>query len=328
MAAPSQFDRYVLPDDGTFAPLFRDRGALVYVLEFANGEQYVGLTRTMTQRFASHRRAWNDITAIQIRDVDEAELARVERETIRSRRAAGLTLRNKAHNQGHNQPSPLDDVVPVKDQQHWVLGDGGYDRAAFAEAAQRPSTSHSKFINSEEARIPMGSGFTVADLVVGDLAAAIAFGIPDAVSTELTYWMISDYPSTSRGRLVTLNVGNLQVLYVPRRPWPLTDTTAGTFEEHVTCLYVAAHSRVADDLPGVVDIDRGYARHPQTPVDRIFLRVGMLSEVLRDQVALKAFRELVLDLMRSGTSTRWAHHHGAELAKNAYQFATIPGIWE
>lgn len=328
MSAPPQFDRYVLADNGTFAPLFRGRGSLVYVLEFANGDQYVGLTRGMTQRFASHRRTWNDIIAIQIRNVDDAELARVERETIRSRRAAGLILRNKAHNQGHSQPSPLDDIVPVIDQQHWVLGHGSYDRAALMEAAQRPSTSHSKFINSEEARTPMGHGFTVADLAVGDLAAAIAFGIPDAVSTELTYWMISDYPSTSGGRLVTLNVGNLQVLYVPRRPFALSDSTGDALEEHVTCLYVAADSQVDADLPGVVWIDRGYARHPQTPVDRIFLRVGMVSEVLRDQTALRAFRELVLDLMRSGTSTRWARHHSAELARNAYEFATIPGIWE
>lgn len=325
MSASDHFDRYVLDGDWSLAPVMRGRGPLVYVLEFANDEQYVGQTVNIRQRVASHRRRWSDMTAVRVRDVPQAELARIELETISAHRASGHVLRNRAHNYGHDQPSALDDIVPVVDQKHWALGHGTYDPTVFADTARQSVGPVPKLVKSALGRLPHATFPTVADAVIADLAAVIALAIPDPVSMEQTYWTISDYPSTSRGRMATLNTGIAEVLAISRDIFgeELPDGTVAPYL--VSFVNLPANSPLPDDLPGVKWLNRDIQYFKSTRVDQLAVLLGSVGQVLEVEPVKVALRELVLDLMRLGTPSRWGRFHSQELARRAYQVAASTG---
>ena len=127
------FERWELPDATTIAPLFAAAGRCgIYVLEFTNGERYVGQAKNIVSRYAQHRHGsdqhepWTDVTAIRFCAVPEGDLDLVERETIRQQ-ALQAPLRNKTHNHGHWQPTPLDQFVEPDQQRHWATGQPQYD---------------------------------------------------------------------------------------------------------------------------------------------------------------------------------------------------------
>lgn len=74
----------------------------IYVLRFADGEQYVGQSVDVVNRFTSHRRRWDDIQAIEFCHVSREILDDAEKETIQLRRDAGVRLRNSALRRGHS----------------------------------------------------------------------------------------------------------------------------------------------------------------------------------------------------------------------------------
>lgn len=314
--ADELFDRYVLYDAAALAPLFRDRGPLIYVLEFSNGDRYVGQTVNMTARYASHHRRWDDISAIQLLNTEAARLNAVERETIARHPGAGFALRNISFNVGHGQPTSLDALIPPRDQQHWALGSGSYDPGSFAEAVARAPGPEPRMLKSRLGRELLPDGRTYGQAVIDDLAVVVATGIPDAASTEQTYWTISDYPSTAGGRMATLTVGNVEVLYVPRYPL-FMDGDGGLS----TVLNISAGSsdlEPSEEREIVVERSvtpyRGAGR-----LDQIVMPLGHLSGRLDAGLITRPLRELVLDLMRSGTAGKIARWHSHELARRVYE---------
>lgn len=310
MTIVENWDRYEVARAVSLAPLFRSRGSGIYVLEFAGGEYYVGKTTRAAQRFATHVRRWGDVAAILFADVPDGDLDRVERATIAERRAAGWQLRNIKHNPGHTQPSSLDDVLPVTQQRHWALGHADYDVAAFAAAAVRDVERPTKLTGSIAGSRFFDAGVGVADVVLYELASVIEMGIPEAVVTEGDYWTITDYPSTAGGRFATLNVGDMEVAYFPR--WPLDGSTLGAV------LNVASGHALPSEIAGGW-VEREVDRYRASGlVDQVIVPLGRVAEALQQQQVLTALRELVLALMRSSTSAKFARWHSEELARRAY----------
>lgn len=97
-------------------------------------------------------------------------------------------------------------------------------------AADRPVEGQTKLQDSPEGLLPWMDKATddetwptVATAVGADLGAVFARAIPKAVKLESLSWTISDYPNTVGERLTTLDVGSLEVLYIPREPFELLD---------------------------------------------------------------------------------------------------------
>lgn len=310
-----QFERYRLTGAGPLAPVFRGRGPVIYILEFENGERYVGQTIDMVARYASHRRRWGDIVAVQVRDTSATELTAIERRTINKHRAAGHSLRNISYNLGHAQRSPLDALIPPVDQKHWATGEATYDYSTFAEAASRPPGPEAKLVASQIGREQLPDGRTVAQAVIDDLAVVVALGIPEAVSTEQTYWTVTDFPSTAGGRLATLNVGNMEVLYFPRGAVRFGGETVPR-----AILNLAPGFHVPRRIGGVnLGVRRNQTSYKAAPaVDQFHFPVGQLSASIEESRAIEALRELVLALMRSGTAAKFARWHSLELARLVY----------
>lgn len=213
--AVQKFRRYEIRDLNSVSAIFPpDKRRGIYVLEFANGEQYVGQAVNVVDRFTSHRHnsahhaPWVDVVAIQFLTVKSAPLSPIELDHIRYLRGQGIKLRNKAGNVGHTQPSRLDTHISVEDQEHWVLGLGGFGDRAFAPLAAPGETKLTRNIGKKD---PM-----LRRRILEDIRYALTELIPDAPDLERRYWTLSDYPSTAGGRFATLNTGVLEFVVFPR----------------------------------------------------------------------------------------------------------------
>lgn len=79
----------------------------VYVLHFNNGEGYVGQSLNVVGRWATHRRRWDDIAALEFARVPRTRLNDAERAQIRSRTASGLSLRNVSQQSAATWRNPI-----------------------------------------------------------------------------------------------------------------------------------------------------------------------------------------------------------------------------
>ena len=100
-----------------------DPGPGVYVLEFADGSEYVGQIVHPISRLATHRRRYKDIVAVRFTSVDRADLDRVEQEIITGLRNEGVLLRNRTLLSQPLGKSALDAIVSQEDQAAWISAD-------------------------------------------------------------------------------------------------------------------------------------------------------------------------------------------------------------
>lgn len=227
-----EFKRWDLEDPTTVAAIFEGCRRGIYVLHFENGDRYVGQATNVVTRYSTHRHGsphhapWVDIVAIEFLEVSEGDLDEPERETIH-RLKARHSLRNKAFNFGHGEPSSLDCVVPVEVQRHWATGQAEYDAAPIIAAAQREPGATPKLLKNRRGREMLPDGRPVWKAVIDELAQIVMHLVPNAVDTEGRFWSISDYPETAGGRFATLNVGWLELAAFPRRRF---EAEVGTLE--------------------------------------------------------------------------------------------------
>ena len=334
------FDSYDVRDRSSFAPFVRGRNSGIYIFEFENGQRYVGQTVNFVARFNSHIRdsdhheAWDDITRLMVMDAKPEELNELEFQVIAWQKEEGYSLRNKVFNFGFEGPSQLDSDIPIIDQLHWANGDSDYDITDIRHAADRPFEGRTKLHQSAEGRQPWldesdkdASWPTVANAVCADLGAVIARAIPEAVELESIYWTVSDYPDTATGRLATLNVGRVEVLFVEREPYELIRGGSEKVKIHCSRLNMAAGTVIRDgeiraqwqtSAPFIAN----YSHQPQYgigPVDNVTIPTGLVGQALDHPEILQGVREFCLNLMRSGQSGIFRRWHSRELARRAYE---------
>lgn len=334
--ASFRFDRFETVGLTSLAPLLRGRGGGIYVLEFANGEQYVGQTVDFVHRMSAHVRGggrhhapWGDVVAVSIMNVPSDEMNRWERRVIAERRAAGVRLRNNAFNFGFEGPSALDAAIPVVQQEHWATGGGSFDLEQYVEAAARPAGPEPRLFRGRAARelreVPGEEPMSGADLVVTALALIVAQVIPDAPRLEGRYWTLSDYPNTVGGRYATLNVGTVELVFFPRWCWRdyridgvFLNLPAGTVREATSRAPMDpdCEGPVRAVTPSGVPVDAQPGRYGLCETDLIS---GYLVDLLTDDWGIAdALREMAIQLMRSSDSGKFAASHSPELTRRVY----------
>lgn len=334
------FDSYDVQDRSSFAPFVRGRSSGIYILEFANGQRYVGQTINFVGRFHSHIRGsdhhepWDDITRLMVMDAKPADLNELEFQVIAWQKNEGYSLRNKVFNFGFEGPSQLDETIPIIDQLHWANGDSDYDIEAIRQAADRPFEGDTKLHQSPEGQQPWlnestadASWRTVADAVCADLGAVIARAIPEAVELENVYWTVSDYPSTVGGRLATLNVGTVEVLFVQRETYDLIRGDGELVTIHCSMLNTSAGTVLTDgelqerwqtSAPFLTNSARS-VQYGIGPVDNLMIPTGFVGQALDHPVILQGVREFCLNLMRSSQSGLFRRWHSRELTRRVYE---------
>ncbi|MDU6757613.1 GIY-YIG nuclease family protein [Actinomyces sp.] len=307
----------------------------IYVLEFSNGEFYVGQAKNVVTRFAQHRHGntnhvdpWTDVEKLWFMPVPEAmSLDSIEYQEIQRFRASGRRLRNRMWNVGHDQPSGLDLVIPVEDQQAWALGDGPYDL--------RGAQQHLEDFGSEPTKFARLVPKEYQEPILRDLAFALKELVPSAVELEGKYWTLTDCPSTSGGRWATLNTGFIELLFFPRA-CEFPDAKAEKLElmEGVGWLNTVPGTvlpgRTQDywgfeyesSYGGFLDAWAFTATYPSADSDAINYAVGDLEQFCNQYPeVLDGARKFALQAMRQNTSGMFKRWHSKPLVRAVYQYA-------
>ncbi len=301
----------------TISGIFADENPCgIYILEFDNGEFYVGQAKDVRKRFVNHCRdtshhpAWKDITHFSFIECAPRELNVREATTIRLLQQEGRILRNRSLNLFHEQPSPLDKLIPPVDQFHWA------DSEYLDREAQRISvTEVSKVIAALPEDNSTMSTFPRYESCLRDISAFIDLVLPEPLKTMEQYWTISDAPSTNRGRYYTVNVGVLEMLrcisafddasFLNTLPW---DFLEGKED----------HEQWGFDYEGIDDLSIIVSNHtyPKAPVTVVEFETGRLRELLEiDEDLLAGARALAVALMRTGTAGLFRRWHSRELTR-------------
>lgn len=275
----------------------------IYVLEFANGEQYVGQTIHFPIRLAKHRRTYPDIIAINFAEVAAKDLNMAEYGEIQRRRRSGILLRNKTLLAQPLGDSPLDDLIDQQEQAAWLdvaaTDDEEIHIGDRAEVARGRTLSNKNFDQLQQQ-----PHFEEA---LNSLAAYVAYVIPYPHLTEKKTWTVTAMPSTNRRptdkRVAALSVNNVEMIYLR--------LVRGYQDGEWTPV---ATLNVADSYqPPLYMRDFVYRGSYRSagPVKAIIMDEFLIKEFLMDDAILLAARELALGQMRKGTTMFSKYHNDA-----------------
>ncbi|WOQ15999.1 GIY-YIG nuclease family protein [Raineyella sp. W15-4] len=284
----------------------------IYVLEFADGEEYVGQTVHLLSRFSAHRRRWpGEIVAVRFREVAPELLDDAERDVVALLVRDGARLRN-VDLIGLPLRSPeLDHYVDPVDVEDWLTGDSDAsnigDRGVIAMQRQR---TRNKF--AELAARPD------YEAIRGGLARYVALCIPYPHRTERKIWVVTSLPTTGRSaewrRLAAISVSNVEALVIGEV------TTAGG--ERAVCGFanLARLDAVPPELSEDLSFQDGEYGKTGAVTQVWFDDLEALGEVLDDEALLDAARRFSVGLLRKGGGM-FSRFHDYHLADDL--FATI-----
>lgn len=302
-----RFRRFQCPPGVSLSAVLPSTGSRcgIYVLHFSDGEAYVGQALDVLTRFASHRRRWGDIVAVQFAPARPEALDELERQTIQDYERKKHPLRNVALVGLPMGESTLDVVIDRIDQQQWLLKPHtteGYDLTArVGLARQRQSEGRS-------ARFLQLADRPDYEMIRAVLWDYLMVAVPWPHETESRFWSVTAMPSTNRSsrhrRLCAISVNNVEtlVLMEDRHRW--RGWTPRGF------VNVAPGTGGPGSRPGEY--------RTTGPVDTIEFRPwSQLQRLLRQDTVGDGARRTVLGLMRKGRGMM-ARYHDPALADDLF----------
>lgn len=304
----SRFTRWVLDDATALAAILEpDRPRMgIYILEFSDGERYVGQTVDLLSRFASHRRRWpGEIVAVSFLPAERERLNQIERDVISRLAAQGVSLRNIDLVSLPLRSDALDVLVDRQEQAEWldgrtepcVIG----DRAASAGRRRRARSGYERLRRQD-----------AFDDVVAMLACYVRRCLPWPHVTEGRFWMVTALPSTGRRpdwrRLAAISVNNVETLVIGEALGDGRSRIEGFIN-------VAADTDVSVLDPGVhQEVSYG----PVGAVRQIFTDTpDELAAVLAAPELAGGAARLAMGLLRKGPSM-FARFHNDHLADDVF----------
>lgn len=274
----------------------------IYILEFANGERYVGKTVHLPTRFGDHRRTWDDIVAVNFAAVLPEHLDQAERAWIAAQ-VTKFTLRNLTLLSQPLGSSPFDLVVDREKQADWLTAtpesvevEVNDQRVALA---QRRIRSRAQF---EKLR-----AHPRYEQVLASVATYVALVIPWPEQTEGRSWTLTALPATSKRpdhrRPVTLSIHTVEMLYLGE--WRENDEWLP-----YSVLNTAMMQSVPAELAGLTKATEGYrsaGRLQRFDLDGH----DVLGDVLSHPSVLRAARSLALGQLRKGRGVLSRFHNDA-----------------
>lgn len=186
----------------------------IYVLHFANGEEYVGQTVNFASRFATHRRHKDDITSIRFAAVAQPDLSDVERRMINQLVAEGTRLRNLTLLSQPLGSSAFDLIVDKEYQAGWITAEAPDDSIVIAET-RAPIAKRRR---ESRARLEELKRHPDYEHILDSVAFYVAAVIPWPDTSEGQLWTVTVLPTTNKRkdhrRLLTVNIQNLEVVFI------------------------------------------------------------------------------------------------------------------
>lgn len=303
-----KFKRWNFSSDLSPSAAFELRNVCgIYVLEFANGDEYVGQSVNFPSRLTAHRRHYPDIVAVNFREVPRSLLNESEASTIRDRLSLGKHLRNKTLLAQPLGASPLDAVIDQQVQLEWLSADVDDSEIVFGDRAA-VARRRSRFRKQFEALAEHSDYAAVLDA----LSVYVALVIPWSHQTEGRIWTVSAMPSTGRRkdshRLATLSVNNVEVLVLAEWlergrwcPW--------------TMMNIAGDTSLPRDLAAGATFGTFYRSAGRT--GRLVFDDYPVPDILEVPEVMAGARRLCMGQLRKG-STMFSRFHNDDLADAIY----------
>ncbi|MEX5297508.1 GIY-YIG nuclease family protein [Kocuria sp. CPCC 205292] len=288
------FTHYPLTDSTSLSQLIGPATSRcgIYVLTFANGDQYVGQAKNVLTRFTDHYTRWGrDIRSLHFAPVATQHLNLYELLTIRRHLATGAVLRNEVHT---TVSAARPGMSPILDPD-------------TAEAIERALLTPIEEMDHLPRQIPPPSGATPrrnttillthpdAHSVLNVLATLVRYAIPDPAATEGRYWKVKAPLSKAHDgakNLATLVVQNVPFVHV-REESPKRITV----EVHLDPQPVINPDYGAEDVPFPYML-KG------SPIQRAHLSPDTTIQALTDDAVFRlAARRTVRRLMHKGQAT-------------------------
>lgn len=203
---------YVAGELKSIAP----RASGLYLLEFVDGQAYIGISVDIQARLRQHGLNHADISTFRIRlfDGPSTKLRETERSLVHSAEKAGLTLRNREHAAVIVGSSSLDHVVSPAEQVDW-LKDPSASNRSDGTVGVTYSDSQLAAHDASYARLQQHKRYPE---IVRALGAYLDACVPFPARTEGTFWTVSCYPGSSKSLLLRVSMGMLETFYVLEDP--------------------------------------------------------------------------------------------------------------
>lgn len=204
---PLFFTKYPMQDAAPVSTLFSIEDPAdvcgIYVLEFDDGDRYVGKTVNIISRYATHKRHHGDVAAFSFAPCEAALLDYYERAVIRCEQRTH-SLRNLM----------LTDWPGGKDDLEIALTEGSAVQLPWERERRDTAASESK--TSKERRFWELAARADYAQICSQLARYVHETIPDPIRTRGILWSLTALPSTGRTadrrRLFTLSAGSVEML--------------------------------------------------------------------------------------------------------------------
>ena len=300
-----RFRHWDTPPGFTSSALFQEHLPCgIYILVFADGEEYVGQTVNFPTRFSTHRRRWPDITAVRFAEVLHADLDASERTVIGQRTSAGVYLRNLTLLAQPLGSSALDLLVDREVQAAWLRANADDEPIGIDE----PRTLIAERRIRSRARLDELRKHPQFDDVLESVATYVASVIPWPHETEGLQWTLTALPSTAGSRdnrrLATLSIQNVEVLVLAegRRP-------QGEWEPY-TFMNTVVMPDVPSELAHLVSEVHGYRSAGAVHQFNV-AGCDVLGALLDHPEVRLAARSLAIGQLRKGHSVLSRHHNDA-----------------
>lgn len=169
----------------------------IYILQFENGDFYVGQAVDVVRRFAQHRKQNSDIAYISFKEVARELLAKIERETIFNLENRQKVLRNIAIVSVTQGDTDLDLIISKEDQSCWFTNFKKIkldtERFEYPQQRQKYANKYIKFKRHE-----------YFEDIVALLQSYVLSSIPFPRKTEYSFWACTILPG--RNILVRVNL--------------------------------------------------------------------------------------------------------------------------
>ncbi|MFI8772641.1 GIY-YIG nuclease family protein [Gordonia sp. NPDC062954] len=287
-----------------------------YLLEFRNGECYVGQSVSIDKRLGQHLLVHPDTVSVRVKTDPDASLAtntlrhllREERALIHSAQTAGLHARNKSEMTVVTGSSSLDEIIPADEQAEWLSAPERGNRTDALEGRRfdlaNPAVAGSdrNFRNLTEL---CGESAGLVPRVLGQYLNRC---VVHPHATEGHYWNLSAPMKAYRGgsparcrTICCLTVGMVETLVILRDLQ--TGDIDGFMQVNGTALFGdtdpdTAYVQFKRQHPGVEIRAADYHDSGPDNLNIDFPNLRVLTRLLEDQNVTRAAATATLLLMR------------------------------
>lgn len=184
----------------------------LYLLEFQDGQFYIGISVDVRARLRQHRVNHDDIATFRVRvlDTSSIELRRVERSLVHSAETAGFVLRNREHAAVIVGASSLDAIITPAEQVSWFEDPTLVNRADGSLSVEYAESQLAAHAGSYK-RLQVHPRYAE---VVRALGAYLDACVPFPARSEGTFWTVSCFPGSSKTLLLRVSMGMLETFYI------------------------------------------------------------------------------------------------------------------